>query len=167
MTVVAVPQTVGDIGNGVHVTSPDTNVAPPKHVVSHTHTSVKATLKLTKTARVRSMRAGGKAAFVLKVANPMKTASKPAKLCDRMPRGLVFVSASVKGRMRNGTVCWTVGRIAAHSHRQVTVIARALPGSHGKLVNHATLSGATVVRRVAAASIRVIPKPPKPTPVTG
>jgi uncharacterized repeat protein (TIGR01451 family) len=167
ITVVAVPQSVGDVANGVHVTTPDTNSAPPKAVVSHAHTTVRSTLKLTKRALSRTVNAGHRVGFVVNVANPMKTASKSAKVCDRLPRGLVYVSTSVKAKMNRGTVCWTVAPIAAHSHRQATVIVRALPGSHGKLVNHATLSGATVVHRVAHASIKVIPKPPKPTPVTG
>ena len=55
VTVVAVPETVGDVGNGVHVTTPDTNKAKPKRVVSHAHTNVKATLKLAKRAQVRSV----------------------------------------------------------------------------------------------------------------
>jgi hypothetical protein len=44
---------------------------------------------------------------------------------------------------------------------------RALDGASGKLVNHATLSGPAVVKRVEDAAIKVIPNPPKPTPVTG
>ena len=46
-------------------------------------------------------------------------------------------------------------------------MVRALGGSSGKLVNHATLTGPLVVKRVAHAPIKVIPRPPKPTPVTG
>jgi hypothetical protein len=79
----------------------------------------------------------------------------------------VFVAASVKHAMRNGSVCWTIPTIAPHSHRQATIVVRALAGSRGRLVNHATLSGPAIAARRAHAGIRVIPKPPKPTPVTG
>jgi uncharacterized repeat protein (TIGR01451 family) len=167
VTVVAIPQTVGDVGNGVHVTSPDTNTAPPKRVVSAAHAKVLAKLKLAKRAKVRSVHAGAKASFVITVTNPMKTAAERARVCDRLPRGLVFASASVKHSMRNGSVCWTIAAIAPHGHKQATVIVRALAGSRGKLVNHATLSGAAVRGRRAHAAIKVIPRPPKPTPVTG
>ena len=35
------------------------------------------------------------------------------------------------------------------------------------MINHATLTGPAVAKRTAHAAIKVIPKPPKPTPVTG
>ncbi len=63
------------------------------------------------------------------------------RVCDRLPRGLVFASASVKTKISDGSVCWTVASIAPHAHRQATIVVRALAGSSGKLVNHATLSG--------------------------
>jgi len=167
VTVVALPQTVGDVVNGVHVTTGDPNTAPPAAVVSHAHTTVLATLELAKRAQARSVHAGELAAFVITVTNPMTAAAKQARVCDRLPRGLVFASASVKTRMRMGTVCWTIAGIAPHAHTQATIVVRALGGSSGTLVNHATLTGPAVVKRVAAAAIRVMPKPPKPTPVTG
>jgi uncharacterized repeat protein (TIGR01451 family) len=167
VTVVAIAQTVGDVVNGAHVTTADPNTAPPKSVVSHAHTHVLATLKLAKRAQVRSVQAGRLAGFVITVTNPMSTAAKQARVCDRLPRGLVFGSASVKTRISMGSVCWTIATIAPHAHKQATIVVRALGGSSGKLVNHATLSGPAVAKRAADAAIKVIPKPPKPTPVTG
>lgn len=167
VTVVAIPQTVGDVSNSAHVTTADPNTAPPKSVVSHAHTKVMATLKLAKRAQVRSVQAGRLAGFVITVTNPMSTAAKQARVCDRLPRGLVFGSASVKTKISMGAVCWTIPAIAPHAHQQATIVVRALDGSSGTLVNHATLSGPAVVKGVAAAAIKVIPKPPKPTPVTG
>jgi uncharacterized repeat protein (TIGR01451 family) len=167
VTVVAVPLTVGDVGNGVHITTPDTNTSPPAGVVSHTHTKVKATLKLGMKVKLRRVHAGGKDGFVVTVKNPTKAAAKAGRVCVRLPRGLVYVSASVKAKISSGRVCFAFASIAPHGHRQATVIVRALPGSHGKLVAHATLTGSAIVKRVTAASVHVIPKPPKVTPVTG
>ncbi len=165
--VVAVPETVGDVVNSAHVTTADPNTAPPTSVVSHAHTNVLATLKLTKRAKMRSVHAGELAGFVITVINPMATAAKHARVCDRLPRGLVFASASVKTTMNMGTVCWTIAAIAPHAHVAATIVVRALAGASGTLVNHATLGGRTVAKRAAHAGIKVIPKPPKPTPVTG
>jgi Domain of unknown function DUF11 len=167
VTVVAVPQTIGDVGNGVHVTSPDTNKAPPKKVVSHAHTKVNGTLKLGLGIKLRRVQAGGKDAFVVTVTNPMKTGAKDVRACVRLPRGLVYVSASGKAKMSMGKVCFTIASIHEHGHQQATVVVRALPGSHGKLVAGATLSGPTIDKRVAHAAVTVTPLPPKPTPVTG
>ena len=105
--------------------------------------------------------------FTTTVTNSMSAAAKPARVCDRLPRGLVFASASVKTKLRMGAVCWTIAAIAPHAHTQATIVVRALGGARGKLVNHAILTGPTVVKRVAHAPIKVIPRPPKPTPVTG
>jgi uncharacterized repeat protein (TIGR01451 family) len=167
VTVVAVPRTVGDVVNGAHVTTADPNTASPKSVVSDARTTVLATLELAKRAQVRSVNAGHLAGFVITVTNPMPAAAKQARVCDQLPRGLVFSSASVKTKLRMGTVCWTIATIAPHAHKQATIVVRALGGSSGKLINHATLSGPAIVGRRADAAIKVIPAPPKPTPVTG
>jgi uncharacterized repeat protein (TIGR01451 family) len=135
--------------------------------VSDARTMVLAALELAKRAQVRSVHAGHLARFVITVTNPMPAAAKQARVCDQLPRGLVFASASVKTKLRMGAVCWTIAAIAPHAHTQATIVVRALGGSSGKLVNHATLTGPLVVKRVAHAPIKVIPRPPKPTPVTG
>jgi uncharacterized repeat protein (TIGR01451 family) len=165
--IVAVPETVGGVVNRAHVTTSTPNTAAPTRVVSAARATVLANVKLAKTATVHSVHAGAKAGFVITVTNPMPAVVKRARVCDRLPRGLVFVAASVKHAMRNGSVCWTIPTIAPHSHRQATIVVRALAGSRGRLVNHATLSGPAIAARRAHAGIRVIPKPPKPTPVTG
>ena len=116
---------------------------------------------------MRSVHAGARAGFVITVTNPMKAVAKRARVCDRLPRGLVFVSSSVKHTLSKGSVCWTIPAIARHAHKQATIIVRALAGGRGKLVNHATLSGPAILGRRAHAAIKVIPRPPKPTPVTG
>jgi uncharacterized repeat protein (TIGR01451 family) len=167
VTVVAVPRTVGSVVNGAHVTTADPNTASPKSVVSDARTTVLAVLELAKRAQMRSVHAGHLARFVITVTNPMPAAAKQARVCDQLPRGLVFASASVKTKLSKGAVCWTIAAIAPHAHAQATIVVRALGGSSGKLVNHATLTGPLVVKRVAHAPIKVIPRPPKPTPVTG
>jgi uncharacterized repeat protein (TIGR01451 family) len=167
VTVVAVPQTVGNVVNGVHVTTADPNTAPPESVVSQARTNVLATLELTQRARMRSVHAGSLAGFAITLTNPMAAVAKQERICDRFPRGLAFVSASVRTSLRKGAVCWTIAAIGPHGRSQATIVVRALGGSSGQLINDATLSGPAVVKRVADASIRVIAKPPTPTPVTG
>ena len=116
-------------------------------------------MKLAERAQVGSVHVADLAGFVITIANPMKTAAKQARVCDRLPRGLVFASASIKTRISNGSVCWTIPAIAPHARTQATIVVRALDGSSGKLVNHATLSGPFGRSVVAAhAAIKVIPE---------
>ena len=75
--------------------------------------------------------------------------------CDRLPAGLVFVSASVRTHLRAGRLCWSIAKIGPHRHRGYTMTVRALPGADGRLTNIVTISGTASLPRRATATVRV------------
>lgn len=125
-------------------------------------------LRLVKTVNHHVVSAGQKLTYHLKVTNPNSIALKHVRVCDRLPLGLVYLSAQPKAKLANGSQCWTYKSLGAHKSKTITLHARALKGVSGRKTNHATAT-ATGVRKVTAkATVRVrrAPKPP-PTPVTG
>jgi len=126
--------------------------------------SVLAALKLTKTASVASVDAGRKLQYKIVVANPNGTKVEDVTDCDRLPAGLVFVSASVKTQRREGSFCWTIASIGPDASEEFTITVSALPGARGVLTNNASITGADIETSDASARVRVLPSPP---PVTG
>ena len=89
------------------------------------------------------------------------------QVCDRLPAGLVFKSASVHMRLHNGSRCVVFRRIAGHGEISFTLRARVLGGASGRLANHATLSGSELLTRRAVAYVTATRKPPPGGGVTG
>ncbi len=125
-------------------------------------------LRLIKTVNHHVVSAGAMLTYHLKVTNPNSVALKHVRVCDRLPLGLVYVSADPKAKLANGSQCWSYTSLGAHKSKTITLHARALKGTSGHKINHATAT-ATGVRRVRAkATVRVTPAPKPPaTPVTG
>jgi uncharacterized repeat protein (TIGR01451 family) len=113
------------------------------------------------------VRAGGRLRFTINVGNPTGQTVPDVTACDRLPAGLVFVSASVRTHLRGGRLCWTIAKIAPHRHRGYTMTVEALPGADGRLTNIVTISGKGIAPRRATATVRVLPLPDIATGVTG
>lgn len=167
ITVVAKSLISGTLVNHAHVTSGGTNVATPPTVFGSAPTRVKVPVTVTKTASRPTVDAGGRVRFTIVVGDRTKDAARNVTVCDRLPAGLVFVSASVKTHLRNGQICWTIAALAKHSRRVYTITVRALPGARGRLTNVVATSGQQITTRRASAPVGVIPRTQPPTGVTG
>ena len=167
ITIVAVPLVAGTIVNHAHVTIQGTNTAPANDVNATARAQVLVSLKLTKTASARTVRAGSRVNYTILLGNPNRITGRQVGVCDKLPAGLVFVSASVKTRLRNGSLCWTVTSIAPHARKVFTLTARALPGAIGDPVNNAGIVGPAIAPKHARASVRVLRKPRRSSAVTG
>ena len=165
--VVARPLEVGSITNTAHVTTPETNTASPGQVLSTVRSRVRASLVLTKTAAQRSVKAGARVRYTIVVRNPTAAMVPGLKVCDRLPSGLVFASASVHMTLRNGIRCATFRQITPRRELSFTLVARALGGAAGQLANRATLSGVNLVTRSAVSEVSVIRRPARGGGVTG
>ena len=143
------------------------NPAPPPSVLGSAPPRGVIRLKLTKKASQPVVRAGRRLRFTIDVGNPTGRTARHVTACDRLPAGLVFVSASVRTHLRNGRPCWTIATIAPHRRRVYTMTVRALPGADGRLTNIVTVFGKGIAPRRATATVRVLPLPPPPTAVTG
>jgi uncharacterized repeat protein (TIGR01451 family)/fimbrial isopeptide formation D2 family protein len=118
---------------------------------------VRATASLTKRASRRTVGGGGDVVFTMRARMGTGAAGANVRVCDRLPRGLVFVKAA-GARIRGARACWTLTYMAAGSTRTFRITARAERGPHARTIrNVATLTGANVRSRRAAATVRVRP----------
>jgi uncharacterized repeat protein (TIGR01451 family) len=166
ITAKALPKQTGNEVNSVSTfaASSDPN---PNNNVSAAKTTVRPYLLLSKTASARHINGGQDVSYELEVSNPTPAAVRNVTVCDQLPVGLAFVSSNPKSRLSNGSTCWKITKLAGHASKTITVVAAALPGSSGNLVNHATASADGVNTVHAHQTVSVNPAPPRPTPVTG
>ncbi|HLI58121.1 MAG TPA: DUF11 domain-containing protein [Solirubrobacteraceae bacterium] len=124
-------------------------------------------LSLRKTASPARIRAGGSVTYRITVSASRATA-KNLRVCDALPLGLTFTSATPRAGLSNGRECWTIRSLRTGHSRTLVLRARALAGAHGTLVNHATATAPGTKTARASATVKVTPAPkPPPTPVTG
>lgn len=155
--------------NSASVTSSGTDPKASNNI-GHARTRVVApapTLRLRKTASPAKIAAGGTVTYRITV-SAAHAAAKNLKVCDALPLGLTFMSATPKAGLSNGRECWTIHSLRAGQSRTFLLHARALTGTHGTLTNHAsaTAKGARTARATARVTVTPAPAPP-PTPVTG
>jgi uncharacterized repeat protein (TIGR01451 family) len=124
-------------------------------------------LRITKTTSTPVIHAGSPAHYTIKISNQTQTTASDVLVCDRLPAGIVFVSASVKTHPQNGERCWTITTLAPGKTRAFTVTARSLAGASGMLSNLASVSGPHVVTAHARASVRVLGRKSPGGGVTG
>ena len=167
VTVVAVSLITGPIDNGASVTSTQTNAVGVGGVLSAAASRIKVPLGLTKRASAGTVRAGQTVRYEIGVSNPSAATAEAVRVCDQLPGGLVFVSASVRTRLEDGSRCWTIAALGAHGSLRFRVTARALPGASGTVVNLASVSGPAVDPARARASVDVLPAQPRGGGVTG
>jgi uncharacterized repeat protein (TIGR01451 family) len=131
-------------------------------------TTIKPVLRLAKTASPQAITAVGQVSYRLTVTNPTSVAIKHVQVCDALPLGLALVRTQPGAKLAKGKECWTIQRLGARDARSLTVRARALRGTRGRLTNRATATGRGATAATAKTTIRVKPAPKPPaTPVTG
>ena len=126
-----------------------------------------AALKLSETASVHTVDAGGQVHYTIVVDNPATSDVHNARVCDALPAGLGLVSTSVKTHLRDGRLCWTIASLAAHAHKTCTITTYALRGAAGEINDPVTVTGADIENGRAGARVGVIAAPLVETGVTG
>ena len=97
-------------------------------------------------SRRTTARAGQAVGWTLTVSNRGTAAARDVELCDRMPAGAGYLSASAPAQIRGRRVCFALGAIAPRQRRVVTL--QVLTGPAGRHVNDVS------VRAVNAPSVR-------------
>ncbi|CAN5195527.1 hypothetical protein BH20ACT16_BH20ACT16_08940 [soil metagenome] len=145
----------GPVRNTLRVSAVQPDPAPANNVASRT-TSVRGTLRLRKTADRSAVSAGGRVRYRLTVRNPTLVGVQSVRVCDRLPRGLVYVSSNRRVTRRGTSICWNLGTVPRTSSRTVLVTTRARRGVSGRRTNTATASGRGTPARVARRTVRVL-----------
>jgi uncharacterized repeat protein (TIGR01451 family) len=110
-------------------------------------------LNLTESASAKTVTAGHKVTYALTVRNTGNTLVKGIKLCDRLPRTLVYAGSGPRGAHRGAEVCWTIAKLTPGASGQVHLTVHVLPGARGRIVNHASASAGGVDTVFASAVI--------------
>ena len=167
ITIHAVPTAAGTAINNAHVSSTQTTMAADAVTSATASTRVVTAVKLTETASVHTVDAGGQLHYTIVVDNPTASTVRKVRACDALPAGLGFVSASVKTHLRDGRLCWTIAALAPHAHTVFTITMYALRGAAGEVNDTATIAGSEVDTGHASARVLVIAAPQVETGVTG
>jgi uncharacterized repeat protein (TIGR01451 family) len=130
-------------------------------------TEVRAILRLRKIASPATVTAGGRLTYELKVTNPNSLPAAHVSVCDFVPLGLAYIGSNPKARLSKGRQCWAINRLPAYRSETITLLARALPGASGSLINHATASARGIKTVRASDMVHVDPIPKPEAPVTG
>ena len=169
ITVVAKPKKAGcRQRNAASATGAGTDGVPSSNLDSVDVCAVKVKLRLSKVADGATVTAGELISYTIRVSNPTKGTARNVRTCDRLPAGLVYVSARSKARLRGGAWCWRVNALGPGKSKRYRITVRALRGARGNTVNRATVSGAAGVKTARARrAVRVLPTAGSGGGVTG
>jgi uncharacterized repeat protein (TIGR01451 family) len=121
----------------------------------HAKAKVIGRLILKKTVKPGAITTGQMATFYLSVSNPNSVAVKHVRVCDTMPRGLLYVASRPTAARSHGAYCWALGSIGSHRSKTVWIRGEAKLSTHGRVVNHATASAPGVETAHAQATLDV------------
>jgi uncharacterized repeat protein (TIGR01451 family) len=116
----------------------------------------KPQLGLTKGASRRSLVAGQKVTYTIRVRNPVNAPLRNVRTCDNLPPELGYVSSKRRATLRNGQYCWTEKQLGANKSKTYKLTARALQGIRpGTKVNRATAKSPDARTKRANRAVRV------------
>ena len=117
----------------------------------------RATVRLTKLAGTTSARSGGIVDFTITVRNTGSVPARNLTVCDQLPRRLAFQRLG-GARLTNGRACWTISRLRAGGTARYRLSTRVLQvDGTTRVTNKATVQGANITRRTAAAAVTLRP----------
>lgn len=130
--------------------------APPPVSGSGGVLGAKIRASLTKRATTKRVRPGQSFGYRITYRNLGPGTVTRVRVCDKLPKGLAFVSASTGGRLKAGSVCWTIKRLMAERTRTFSLRVRLSADQRpGKLRNVARANGLDSVTTTGASTIVV------------
>ena len=116
----------------------------------------KAGWKLSKRALRRTVRGGETVPFAITVRTGDRAVSN-ARICDRLPDGLVFMRAG-RATFHKGQACWKVRYLAPNSGRTLRIMTRAERSFRARRVRNVAVARArNAAKRAAAARVGIRP----------
>ena len=144
-------------------------------------------LVVTKDANKTQFRAPAQVRYVITARNTGRGIVRNARVCDRLPKGVVFVRAVPRATRVNGELCWRIARLRPGAKRSFRVEVRVVSvNSQQAYVNRVDIIGSNSINcrsraltrraqgrqqrnNVCVDSARIVvlpaPKPPPPPPV--
>jgi uncharacterized repeat protein (TIGR01451 family) len=153
ITVAARPRDLGKIRNSASVTTA-TPLAPGSRTMAKVTTVITAgahsRIRVTDRTSTPKIPPGGTATFLPRVTNPNPWPVHNVKVCDQLPPGTMFVSASQGSKRRGRVVCWSVGTLAPHASKSFSMRAETLLGVTGTLRDAATAKATAGSKHLSA-----------------
>jgi uncharacterized repeat protein (TIGR01451 family) len=142
--------------NAASATGEGTDTNPANNMARVDVCAKPVPLQLTKVADQHSLRAGDTVGYTIRVSNPTAGEARNVKVCDKLPKGLVYVSSKATAKFSNGQYCWTISTLGAHKSRSFRITVRALSSASGDRVNRATASAKGAKTRHAKDPVHVL-----------
>jgi uncharacterized repeat protein (TIGR01451 family) len=155
ITIMAVPQESGTLRNSVTTTHGGIDPNPRNNVSKALTRVAKPALRITKEASRRSVRAGGRITYTIRVRNPSSVRVRKVKVCDRLPAGLSYMKSNPRAKLSRGRVCWNAGTLRARRSKTYKLTARALPGANGRKTNVVTANSPEAKTARAKRTVRI------------
>jgi uncharacterized repeat protein (TIGR01451 family) len=125
-------------------------------------------LSLVKTANVKTAAPGSTVVFTITVGDRSRPSAKNVVVCDTLPEGTLYVSASRAVDFHGDRACFNIGTLKHDQHASVRLTLQLAKTASGTITNHASATGTHCPTVFAQASVRVPAKPiVTPAPVTG
>ena len=158
ITVKLEPTTVGrGQDNTASVTGDGRDLNPRDNIDGAVIAVRRVNLRLTKAVNRTVGRAGERFTYTIRVSNPSRGTARNVRVCDDLPGGLVFVSASPRARLTGGRRCWApIKRLAPGRSRSFRMTVRALRGAGGRRVNTAVMTSPDARTLRARRAVRII-----------
>ncbi len=158
VTVTVRPLRPGTISDSALATSDLSDPVPPNsvgHLSATRVTSGSGKVSITKDANRRRIGAFERVRFTIVVRALGPASARKLKICDPLP-DLLGLRRAKGARIRNGAPCWRIGILAPGERRTFRLTAfGANSGFTQRVVNRATVKGANVAGRAAAAAVVV------------
>jgi uncharacterized repeat protein (TIGR01451 family) len=141
-------------------TDPNGQVSAVSQQAMATVPTIAGGLTLAKVASVRTATVGEHVTYTLKVTNHGSGAIAHVKVCDSIPRGLLFLSSKPKAALNTGSRCWAIKKLGGHGTRVLRITVIVAPGAGKTATNHATAGAPGHSTARARATIHIRPAPP-------
>ncbi len=154
--------------NGTPVTATATVTACASTPVTEQNVPDGTTVTLTKTANVAVVKPSGTVRFTIHWKNTGKVAARNVVVCDKLPSGMTFSSAS-GATFKSGKACWSRKSVGVGSQLNFVVVAKVDADAGSQTFNNvATATASNAPSRTANAKVRSLPqKKHRPGGVTG
>lgn len=157
ITIVLVHKSSGSrVYNVASATGSGTDVDPSNNLDRVSTRVTRVPLRLTKVASRSTVKAGERFSYTIRVSNPSRGVARDVEVCDTLPSGVAYVSASSKVKLTRGTHCWPkIKRLGAGESKTFRMTVRVLSGTSGRKTNVATAKSPSSRSARATSVVRI------------
>ncbi len=110
-------------------------------------------LVVSKRANVSAQRVGGHVSYTIAVTNTGSAPARNVQVCDTLPVGMMFVSASTGSRASTGRRCWTISTLNAGSTARYRITLRVSVNALPTITNIALVTSVNTSRAYSSARV--------------